>query len=144
MTGEPSEADQFPWGEAWSLIPLFFSKWFEPRSLFMRCCMIVCFSVVLRRTWFCLLMFRQPVQKSFQGPLHKQIIIIKWRFALSEKETFYSIIYPYLNTFFIAVPNQTSGEQREWPARVRPVFSLCKKPMRGHSAIWDCPRNNKE
>ncbi|CAH3026729.1 unnamed protein product [Porites evermanni] len=59
-------------------------------------------------------------------------------------ETFYSIIYPYLNTFFIAVPNQTSGEQRERPARARPVCSLCKKPMRRHSAVLHSPRNNKE
>ena len=82
--------------------------------------------------------------KSFQVPLHKQRIMIKWGFALSEKEIFHSTIYPYLNTFFIALPNQTSGEQRERPARARPVCSLCKKPMRGHSAVLDCPRNNKE
>ncbi|XP_073258656.1 uncharacterized protein [Porites lutea] len=43
-----------------------------------------------------------------------------------------------------SVPNQTWGEQRKRPARARPVCSLCKKPMRGHSAVLDCPRNNKE
>ncbi|XP_067024374.1 uncharacterized protein [Acropora muricata] len=43
-----------------------------------------------------------------------------------------------------AVSDQVVSQRTQQMTRARPLCSACKKPMRGHKSVTDCPRNRKE